>query len=83
MPEPKVAQKAPIVMDMKAGTYYWCGCGHSATQPFCDGAHKAAGFEGEENCPRKVEIKEDGKVPWCACKHTKMAPWCDGTHTKI
>ncbi|MBI5178572.1 MAG: CDGSH iron-sulfur domain-containing protein [Nitrospinae bacterium] len=83
MPEPKVAKKGPIVMETPKGTYYWCGCGHSQKQPYCDGAHKAAGFANQPNAPLKVEVDEDGKKPWCACKNTKMPPWCDGAHTKL
>ncbi|MBF0170277.1 MAG: CDGSH iron-sulfur domain-containing protein [Nitrospinae bacterium] len=63
---------------MEPGTYWWCACGRSAGQPFCDGSHKGTGL-----APKEVKITEKGKVPWCLCKHTKMAPWCDGAHTKL
>ena len=53
---PKVAAKNPAVLDLEPGTYYWCTCGLSAKQPFCDGAHKAC-----ELRPMKVEIQEAGK----------------------
>ena len=78
MDTPNIAQKFPIVKDMAAGTYYWCACGHSKNQPFCDGSHK-----GTSLAPRKVEITEPKKVAWCACKHSKNAPFCDGTHRNL
>lgn len=78
MAEPKVAQKAPYVQDTKAGTYYWCACGRSSTQPFCDGSHKGTPF-----APLKTEVKTDGNKAWCGCKHTKTPPFCDGSHKKL
>ena len=36
-----IAQKAPYAIDVEAGkSYFWCACGRSANQPFCDGAHQ-------------------------------------------
>jgi CDGSH iron-sulfur domain-containing protein 3 len=78
MAEPKVFQKGPIVQKVEAGTYFWCACGASKTQPFCDGSHK-----GTEFSPKKVEIAQAGTVAWCACKHSKNAPFCDGSHSRI
>jgi CDGSH-type Zn-finger protein len=78
MSDPKVFQKSPIVKDEKAGTYYWCSCGHSASQPFCDGSHKGTDF-----VPKKVEITEDKKVAWCACKNSCTGEFCDGTHKTL
>jgi CDGSH-type Zn-finger protein len=83
MPEPIVAKKGPYVQETAVGTHYWCGCGHSAAQPFCDGAHKAASTDSVTNWPMPVEVKEAGKKPWCGCKHTKTPPYCDGAHTKL
>lgn len=76
--EPVVVQKNPLVEDVDAGTYYWCACGRSKNQPFCDGAHKETDIT-----PVEVVVEEGGKKPWCMCKHTKTPPWCDGTHTKL
>jgi CDGSH-type Zn-finger protein len=76
--EPVVVQKSPLVADVEPGTYYWCACGKSAGQPFCDGSHKGTGIG-----PMEVKVTEAGKVPWCMCKHTKSPPYCDGTHTKL
>ncbi|MCD6092268.1 MAG: CDGSH iron-sulfur domain-containing protein [Bacteroidales bacterium] len=78
MEKPKIAQKAPYVLDLKAGTYYWCSCGKSNNQPFCDGSHKGTKF-----VPEKVEITEAKKVALCGCKHSKNGAYCDGTHAKL
>lgn len=78
MSEPKVAQKGPYVLDTEAGEHYWCACGHSTKQPFCDGSHKDTGI-----APLAVQVDEAGKKPWCGCKQTKTPPWCDGAHTKL
>ncbi len=78
MSEPVIPQKFPIVQETQPGTYYWCACGLSKKQPFCDGSHKGTAFS-----PLKVEITEAKKVAWCACKHSKNAPFCDGSHSKL
>jgi CDGSH-type Zn-finger protein len=76
--EPIIAQKSPIVQKVEPGTYFWCACGKSKSQPLCDGAHKGSGF-----APLKTEIAAAKTVAWCGCKHTKNAPFCDGSHTKL
>lgn len=77
--EPKIAQKGPFVVELEAGKeYYWCACGLSATQPFCNGAH-----QGTEFNPISFTAKETGKAYLCGCKHTKKQPFCDGSHTKL
>jgi CDGSH-type Zn-finger protein len=78
MDKPNIAQKFPIVKDMAAGTYYWCACGRSQSQPFCDGSHKGSGF-----APKKVDLAEARKVAWCGCKHSQNPPFCDGSHAKL
>ncbi len=78
MEKPKIAQKAPYVLDLEPGTYYWCSCGKSNNQPFCDGSHK-----GSEFTPEKVEIEEKKKVALCGCKHSKNGAFCDGSHAKL
>ncbi len=78
MSKPNIFQKSPIVKEEKAGTYYWCSCGNSSNQPFCDGSHK-----GTEFTPRKVEINEDKKVAWCACKNSGNGEFCDRTHKTL
>ena len=78
MEAPHIAQKSPIVKDMPAGTYYWCSCGRSKNQPFCDGSHKGTGF-----APKEVTLTEAKKVAWCGCKHSKNGAFCDGSHKTL
>ena len=66
MTEPVIAQKAPYPVEVKAGqAYFWCSCGKSAKQPFCDGSHKGSGLS-----PVKYEAQQDAKVYFCCCKAT-------------
>jgi len=76
--EPKIADKTPVSIDLDPGTYWWCACGHSRKQPFCDGSHKGTGL-----APKKIEIAEKKKMALCRCKHTGKAPACDGTHRTL
>ena len=78
MEKPKIPQKAPYVLDFDPGTYYWCSCGKSSKQPFCDGSHKSTKF-----VPEKIEIAENKKVALCGCKHSKNGAFCDGAHAKL
>ena len=78
MTEPKIAQKSPYVQDVEPGKYFWCACGRSESQPFCDGSHKGTGIT-----PVKIEVTEQKKVAWCGCKHSGKKPFCDGAHRKI
>lgn len=76
---PVIAQKAPFPVEVEAGkSYFWCACGRSSRQPFCDGSHKDTGFS-----PVKFTAEEAGKVFFCGCKHTGNGPRCDGTHNKL
>ena len=76
---PVVAQKAPFPVTVEAGkTYFWCACGRSARQPFCDGSHKDTGL-----APLKYEAAEDGRVFFCGCKATGAQPLCDGSHSRL
>jgi CDGSH-type Zn-finger protein len=66
----------PIAIDVEAGKiYWWCSCGRSASQPFCDGTHK-----GSEYAPVKYTASETGRLWFCACKKTRSPPLCDGSH---
>ena len=78
MNEPVVAQRAPYGAELEAGEYFWCQCGKSSRQPFCDGSHKDTGFT-----PLKLSLAETKKVWLCGCKRTGDAPFCDGTHNSL
>lgn len=78
MAEPTIAAKTPMVLDAEPGDYFWCACGNSSKQPYCDGSHK-----GTEFTPVKVTIEEPKKAAFCMCKHTGKKPFCDGSHAKL
>jgi CDGSH iron-sulfur domain-containing protein 3 len=78
MADPEIAQKSPFVLELKPGTYWWCACGRSKSQPFCDGSHKDTGLS-----PLKTEISTTQKVALCGCKRTKTPPFCDGSHKTL
>jgi CDGSH-type Zn-finger protein len=78
MTDPFIAQKPPYVQKLEPGSYWWCACGRSTKQPFCDGAHKGTAF-----APKKVDLAEARTVAWCGCKHSKNGAFCDGSHAKL
>jgi CDGSH-type Zn-finger protein len=78
MADPVIADTAPAIVELEAGTHYWCRCGQSQNQPFCDGAHAGTDFS-----PMKVEMPEKKRVALCQCKHTGNEPFCDGAHARL
>ena len=76
---PEIAGRAPLPIDVEAGkSYWWCACGRSKTQPFCDGSHKGSAFS-----PIEYKPTESTKAFFCACKHSGKKPLCDGTHKRV
>ena len=79
MSHPDIPQKAPYAVDVEAGkTYWWCACGKSKSQPFCDGSHKGSPFT-----PVEYKAEKSEKVWFCGCKHSANKPLCDGSHKKL
>jgi CDGSH-type Zn-finger protein len=79
MAEPVIAQKEPFGIEVEQGKeYWWCQCGKSKSQPFCDGSHKGTGL-----APLQYIAKRNQQVWFCGCKHTSNKPVCDGTHSKL
>jgi CDGSH iron-sulfur domain-containing protein 3 len=74
-----VAGRVPLPIEVEAGkSYWWCACGKSQKQPFCDGSHK-----GSEFTPIEYKAGETKKVFFCACKQTANHPLCDGAHKSL
>jgi len=79
MAKPKIADNRPIAVTLEKGKEsYWCSCGHSQNQPFCDGSHKDTEFQ-----PQAFTVEKDDKVLLCQCKRTSKPPFCDGSHKAI
>jgi CDGSH-type Zn-finger protein len=78
MNKPTIADKKPFVTELAAGAYWWCACGQSKKQPYCDGSHKGTGF-----VPVEFKLDASQRVALCLCKQTAGAPYCDGSHKKL
>ena len=79
MAEALVAQKSPYAVDVQAGKkYWWCACGRSQNQPYCDGSHKDTGIT-----PVEFEAEKENTVHLCGCKTTNNQPFCDGSHSSL
>ena len=78
MSDPIRASDTPYAIDVEEGkSYFWCACGKSQKQPFCDGSHK-----GTEFTPLKYKAEKSTKLFFCGCKATGKAPLCDGSHSR-
>lgn len=75
---PLIAQKGPYNLTLQPGSYWWCACGRSKTQPFCDGSHQGSGLS-----PVKFEIAQETPVSLCGCKHSTAQPYCNGRHRDL
>ena len=74
--KPIIANNKPAKVSVEDGKeYYFCTCGRSASQPFCDGSHAGTDFK-----PQAFTANETGDAYLCQCKYTANAPFCDGTH---
>lgn len=78
MSEPVCAKRSPYAVELEPGEHYWCACGLSKNQPFCDGSHVGTTIE-----PLKFVISKKETKYLCGCKATKGVPFCDGTHSQL
>ncbi len=78
MTKPDIPQKSPCGVRVEPGVYWWCSCGKSQKQPFCDGSHKDTDFS-----PLKITVLERDFLVLCGCKQTADAPFCDGSHNNL
>jgi len=78
MSEPEIAAKSPAVLELEPGTYYWCTCGKSSNQPWCDGSHKSTAFT-----PACITVEEPCRMALCQCKRSAKGHLCDGTHKNL
>ena len=78
MAKAKIADRKPVKVELEAGEHYWCACGKSSNQPFCDGSHAGTGIT-----PISFSVDEKNEGWLCLCKQTGNAPYCDGTHKSL
>lgn len=78
MEKPIIFDKKPVMMTLEPGSYYWCACGRSSNQPFCDGSHRGTGIT-----PVLFKMEEKKDVWLCLCKNSSNKPFCDGTHRTL
>lgn len=78
MSQPSPSSNKPSIIKLEPGTYYWCACGQSSNQPFCDGSHS-----GTKIRPKAFKVEQTKKIALCNCKQSKNGPFCDGSHQKL
>jgi CDGSH-type Zn-finger protein len=79
MTDPEIGGRAPIPIEVEAGkSYWWCACGRSKTQPFCDGSHKVTSFT-----PIEFKAENSEKAFFCTCKRSAKKAHCDGSHKRL
>ncbi len=78
MSDAVIPQKSPHIVELEPGTYFWCACGLSKNQPFCDGSHSGTAFAP---VPFKVDARKT--IAICGCKHSEHKPFCDGNHGSL
>lgn len=79
MSDAEIAGRAPEAVEVEEGKkYYWCACGKSSKQPFCDGSHKGTDFT-----PMEYTATKSRTVYFCTCKQTSNQPLCDGSHNSL
>lgn len=79
MSQPVIADNKPIKVNLEKGKeYYFCVCGRSEDQPFCDGSHAGTDFS-----PKAFKAEKSGEAVLCRCKYTGDAPFCDGSHSQF
>jgi CDGSH-type Zn-finger protein len=76
--QPIIVARKSLALEVEPGTHWWCSCGRSSNQPFCDGSHKGTGLQA-----LKFEVTEKKTFYFCQCKHTKNPPFCDGSHKAL
>ena len=79
MTKPIVANNKPAKVALEQGKkYFFCMCGRSKNQPFCDGSHR-----GSEFTPLAFEVTASKEYFLCRCKHSGNKPYCDGSHKQF
>ena len=78
MEKPNIVDLKSIKLELDPGDYFWCSCGYSQNQPFCDGSHQGKNFE-----PVKFTVTEKKRVGYCLCKYSHAHELCDGTHKDL
>jgi len=74
MLRPLSPQTGPYAVEVVEGRrYLWCSCGRSASQPWCDGAHRGSGFE-----PIGFVAPISALFYLCGCKRSDNKPYCFG-----